>query len=282
MNALNIITKNASTILTVVGMVSMGGAAVLSAMATPKALLKIEKLKEEVESYEKTVEYDEEGNLIEKEAEPKLKPLDYVKVTWMDYLPAAACVAGGVACIIIAKRIDAAKIAALTSTAMLLDEKLQLRDKAMKALPEDVKQKVDEVIRQEDVKESGTPPWDEDEEAELAVANSGERMMLCLESVTGQYFWSNPDLIRRAENEFNHYLASNGVAAFNDSCASLNDWLGFLNDNLNQCNIGYGVGWSIQHQLEVKLDTTLTENERPVLVVEYYRQPKLMDDRFCI
>lgn len=271
MNALaTILTQNASNILTGIGLASMTGATVLAVKGTPKAMLKIEKLKTDHE-----VLVDEEGN----EVDPvKLTPAEILKEVWMDYLPAAACLAGGIACILIAKRIDAAKIAALASTAALLDEKLQLRERAMEKLEPAEREKVQEKIDQEILDQAGTPPWSTNELAPVTVEEgTNGRQMLCLETLSGQYFRSNPDNIRRACSEFNAWLASNRMMAY-DAYGTVNDWFEMLDPNLEVTELFGCVGWSNAHTLEVKFETRLNNADQPVLLVNYQRQPKLTDD----
>lgn len=270
MNALaTILTQNASNILTGIGLVSMTGATVLAVKGTPKAMLKIEKLKEELPD----VVCNEEGN----EIDPiKLTPAQILKEVWIDYLPAAACLAGGITCILIAKRIDAAKIAALASTAALLDEKLKLRDKAMEKLEPADREKVQEKIDQTILEEAGNPPWNSTELAPVTVEEGQEgRTMLCFESLSGQYFRSNPDKIHQAVAHFNSYLASSSMVAYG-AHATVNDWLDLL--DLETTNLFGALGWTAEHMFEVRLDTRLNEVDMPVLVVNYARQPKLLND----
>ena len=271
MNTLaTVLTRNASNILTGIGLVSMTSASVLAAYGTPKAMLKIEKLKEGQETI-----VDEDGN----EVDPvKLTPAQILKEVWIDYLPAAACLAGGITCILIAKRIDAAKIAALASTAALLDEKLKLRDKAMEKLEPADREKVQEAIDNEVLNQAGTPPWSTTELAPVTADEGARgRKMLCLESVSGQYFRSNPDAIRHACSEFNAWLTSNRMMAL-DAMGSVNDWLELLDPNLETTELFGCIGWSNAHTLEVKFDTRLNDADQPVLVVNYAHQPKLMND----
>lgn len=270
MNALaTILTQNASNILTGIGLVSMTGATVLAVKGTPKAMLKIEKLRAELPD----VVCDEEGN----EVDPvKLTPTQILKEVWIDYLPAAACLAGGIACILIAKRIDAAKIAALASTAALLDEKLQLRERAMEKLEPAEREKVQEKLDQTLLEEAGNPPWNSTELAPVTVEEGQEgRTMLCFESLSGQYFRSNPDKIHQAVAHFNSYLASSSMVAYG-AHATVNDWLDLL--DLETTNLFGALGWTAEHMFEVRLDTRLNEVDMPVLVVNYARQPKLLND----
>lgn len=275
MNIVTIVTRNASTILTVAGIAGMAGASILTAMATPKAMLKIEQLKENLPDPEVVI--DEETNEATT-VEPELSKKDILKATWIDYAPAVACMAGGIACIVVAKRIDAAKIAALASTCALLDEKLQLHDKALNALEPADREKVQEKIDEEVMKD--VPPWHSDTEivAWDPEHSNPAHMMPCIESLSGQLFWSNPDRIRKAERDFNSYIMMNS-SPFGDCMCSVSEWMETLGDGVEPTELFRCVGWSSQHPLEVEFNTRLDENDRPVLVLNYRLQPKLMDDR---
>lgn len=274
MNVLPIVTRNASTILTVVGVASMAGASVLTALATPKAMLKIEQLKEDLPDPEIVID-EETGESTT--VEPKLSKKDILKATWIDYAPAVACMAGGVACIIVAKKIDAAKIAALASTCALLDEKLQLHDKAMNALDPADREKVQEKIDAEVIKD--VPPWDGTTDIVEFNGGNAENLMRCVESLTGQTFWSNPDRIRKAERDFLSYMAAERSPWADDAMATTSEWLETLDGDLDRPELFSAMGWSLKHPLEVRFDTRLDSCDRPILVVNYSRQPKLIDDR---
>lgn len=274
MKALQIITAHASDILTFAGIASMSGAAVLSSYGAHKATLKIEGLKEV-----KAQSLDPNLTDEEIEAAVRMTTKEIVKEVWVDFVPAAACLLTGITCILIAKRIDAAKIAALASTAALLDEKLHLHDKAMEKLDPADREKVQEILDQEVLKQAGPPPWkDETALAPIAAGDgaSGQKM-LCLESLSGQYFWSNPDIIRRSVSEFNSWLTSTGMVGFG-AHGTVNDWFDILDQNLEHTELFSVLGWNSEHMLDITLDSRLNEVDRPVLIVNYHRQPKLTDD----
>lgn len=282
MNALaNAIANNASTILTTAGLGAMAASTALAVKATPMAALKVDELRQQKQEAIETIEVADGEELI---PEIKLSLMDYIKTCWVDYMPAAIAMGVGVACILIARRIDAAKIVALASAAKYAQDKLEEHQKALAKLDPADREKVEEVINKTLVEQAGDlPPWateavvDPDTGVLVPVQDAdwgGD--MLCLDSLSGQYFRSNPDKIEKAVNAFRTSILGSNDAAFGVAFGTVSDFYEYL--GLQSSSLFDALGWTLDHPLSVYFGTTLTEeSNRPVLVLKYNHQPRLLD-----
>lgn len=284
MNALaNAITNNASTILTTAGLGAMAASTALAVKATPKAMYKIDVLKlKKAESESVEIAQDDEGNDLTPDV--KLTLMDYIKVCWVDYMPAAITMGVGVACILIARRIDAAKIVALASAAKYAQDKLEEHQKALAKLEPADREKVEEAISKTLVEQAGDlPPWATEEVVDpdtgvlvpVQDADWGGDM-LCLDSLSGQYFRSNPDKIEKAVTAFRTSILDSNSAVFGAAFGTVTDFYEYL--GLQSSSLFDALGWTQGHPLSVYFSSTLTENSnRPILVLKYKHQPRILD-----
>lgn len=94
------------------------------------------------------------------------------------------------------------------------------------------------------------------------VIMTGKGETLCYESITGQYFKSDIEKIRRLANDLNYNMRQ-------ENYIKLNEWLVGL--GLNRSCIGEDMGWHIDcSQIDVHFSTMLTEDGTPCLVIGYY------------
>lgn len=129
MNASMFFRRNSKLILTGIGVAGVIGTAVLSAMATPKAVYKLK---------EKT------GYNPEKQTEQeKPKPVEVVKATWKCYAPAAAAGAVTIAAIVGSHKLSQKELAAMAGTCVLLQKSYgRYKEKVKEVLGEDAVKKV--------------------------------------------------------------------------------------------------------------------------------------------
>ena len=90
---------------------------------------------------------------------------------------------------------------------------------------------------------------------------------LFLEPVSGRYFKSDMEKIRRIENECNKKMLHdiNGYMSLND----FYDELG-----LEHSSIGYELGWNSYNLLEIDYIPQLLEDDKLCVVLEYTTGPK--------
>lgn len=129
MNVSMFFRRNSRLILTGIGVAGVIGTAVLSVMATPKAMHEVK---------EKTG-YDPEKQT----GREKPKPVEVVKATWKCYAPAAAAGAVTIAAIVGSHKLSQKELAAMAGTCVLLQKSYgRYKGKVKEVLGEDAVKKV--------------------------------------------------------------------------------------------------------------------------------------------
>lgn len=180
--------RNSSTILTCVGAAGVVATTVMAVKATPKALMLLEKAKEE------------KGE--------ELTKFDIVRTAAPVYIPAIVVGASTIACIFGANVLSQRGQASLMSAYALVDRSYR-----------DYRKKVDELYGEA----AGTQiragiAQDKYEDVDIEV---GDGKLLYYDFYSGQYFESTPAAVKNAEYELNRSLMM-------DDCVYLNEWYHLL------------------------------------------------------
>jgi hypothetical protein len=241
-----LLNENSTTILTGVGVVGTVATAVLTGRATFKAADLI---------LEKQIQKDENFEEIDL-LKTRLSKTEKAKLIWPLYLPPVASGVLTVTCIIMANRISSKKIAALTIAAGVSERAFQeYKEKVVEKLGMRQDQKIRDEVAQDRVR--ATPLG-----SQVLVTGSGE--VLCFDSLTGRYFTSTMEEIRRAENKVNYEMLR-----FN-YCS-----LSFFYEEIGLAPTTYTdtVGWGVNNPMEVQFSTVLSDDNRPCLVIDFSRAP---------
>lgn len=239
------VKKHSPEILTGIGVAGAITSTVLAVKATPKALALIEEKKEEAEV-------------------DKLTPVDLVKTTWKCYIPAAATGTASVMCIIGACSVNVRRNAALLAAYALSDSTLrEYKEKVVETFGEEKEREVRDNIAKSRIESNPVS------EQEVIITNMGNS--LCYDILSGRYFYSSADKIKRACNMVNERM-------LNQEYISLNDF--YEEIGLDHTKLGEDLGWNISQGLfTVEFSTQLTDNEVPCLVIDYDRMPIYNFDR---
>ena len=234
-SATGFIKNNAPTIITGTSIIGLVATAVLSAAATPKAL-------------DILLEHEE-----------KIKPIDAVKLTWKCYAP--AIVVGGltIASMIWSNSISLTRTAALASVYSLSESKLKRYQKNLldRVGPKQVRKLDDEIAAEK----LHAHPVNEDE-----IINTGMGDTLCYDALSGRYFRSDIEVIKKALNKLSRDMLSEDFVTLN----CIYDELGLRNSIL-----GENIGWHVNDGLiEPKFSAQLTEQDKPCLVLDFYVEPR--------
>lgn len=228
-------------ILTGLGIASMFGSIIFSIWATPKAQKAIEKKKKETDK-------------------EKLDIWETIGASWKYYVPAAASFIGGAACVIgsdnIAKKRTAAIAAAYSITETALSE---YKNKVVESLGESKDEKVREQIIDDKIREN--PP----KSSEVILTNKGETLFY--ETISGRYFKSDIERVRRVENELNRNMRTDIQISVND----LYMMLGLPITN----KVNDDIGWDIDHgYIEFVFSAHMSEDEQPCIAIDYRTPPR--------
>jgi hypothetical protein len=265
--ATDVISKNSPAILTGIGAVGLVTTVVLAVKATPKAICLIqdrawEKYKEEVPN--KDIEYHEwldvEPKTYQYKAEmKKLGWKEVFKVTWKSYIPAAAVGIVTITCIIFSNHISSRRNAALVSLYTLTESAFkEYQNKIVETIGKNKELKVRDDISGDKIKENPVS------KNEVIITGKGE--VLCYDSLSGRYFKSDIEQIRKMINDLNRDL-------LNDNFVTLNEFYDAI--GLMPIRLGDDIGWDVNKgMIDVRFSTQLSENDTPCLVLEYTIEPK--------
>ena len=232
--------KHSPEILTGVGIAGMVTTTVMAVRATPKAIRLLE---------------DEKH----RQNTDKLEPIDAVKATWKCYIPAAVTGTVSVACLIGASSVNARRNAALTAEYTLSES--TLRDYQKKVV-ETIGEKKEQTIRDEVAKER--LKREPVENKEVIITAKGDT--LCFDAVSGRYFKSDIDKLKKAENELNRQMRDEMYISLNDFYYAI---------GLEPIKLGDDLGWNIDNgYIDLRFSSQLATDGTPCLVIDYGYGPR--------
>ena len=236
------LAKHSPAILTALGITGMIGTTVLAVKATPKALDLIENKKEELDK-------------------DKLTVVETVKATWKCYAPAAVTCVTSAACLIGASSVHTKRNAALATAYKLSESALiEYRDKVVETIGEKKEQSVRDAIAKDHVEKNPVT------NNEVIITDRG--YTLCYDELSGRYFYSDIEKIKKAANELNRQM-------LNDMYVSVNEL--YYELGLEGTKLGEQMGWNVDRGLiDLKFSATVSADDRPCIVLDY-RVPPMYD-----
>lgn len=246
------LVKHSPEILTGIGIAGMITTTILAVKATPKALQLIEEEKE-------LRELDRQNGVDEKFAPCEISAIDAVKLCWKCYIPAAVTGAVSMACLIGASSVNARRNAALATAYKLSETALnEYREKVVETIGEKKERVVRDAVAKEKIEKNPVT------KNEVIVTEKGST--LCYDAISGRYFKSDIDLIKRAVNELNRQM-------LNDGYISLNEFYDEL--GLDHIQLGYDLGWKIDKgMIDIDFSSHLAADGTPCIVVNYSIAPE--------
>lgn len=239
--------KHSPEILVGLGIAGMISATILAVKATPTAMRKIdvERKRRENESKDGVVE--------------PLTKVDVVKATWTCYVPTVVTIGVSTACLVGASSVNARRNAALATAYTLSETALkEYREKVVETIGE----KKEEAIRDQVVKErlEKNPV----KTSEVIISEKGNT--LCYDCISGRYFKSDIEKIKKAVNEINRRMMS-------ENYISLNEF--YYEIGLKPTALGNELGWNMNDGfVEPHFSSQLADDEQPCLAIDYYIAPR--------
>lgn len=233
------ITKHSPEILTGIGIAGMITTTIMAVRATPKALILIEERKEEIDV-------------------DKLTPIELIKTTWTCYIPAAITGGLSIICLIGASSVNARRNAALATAYTLSESALkEYQEKVIETIGEKKEQTVRDAIAKDRIDKNPVSS------REVIITEKGNT--LCYDAISGRYFKSDIDKLKKVENELNRRMRD-------EMYISLNEFYYVI--GLNPISIGDDIGWNIDHgYIELNFSSQLTDDGTPCLVIDYQVAP---------
>ncbi len=224
-------------------MLVCAGAASIAAVATainatPKAVILIERRKDELEV-------------------DKLTAVEIVKTVWTCYIPTAVSETFCLAFLICSATSNNKHNAAL-STAYALSETAfkEYREKVIETIGEKKEKSIRDEIAKDKVR--ANPPDISDKPKAV-----GDQY--CYDPVSDRYFWSTVQKIKSAQNDLNDQMIRTGVGGF----VYLNDFYDLI--GLRGTVFGSDAGWDYYKNglIDIDFNVVLTDDDIPCLHIDY-------------
>ena len=249
--------RHSPEILTGIGIAGMITTTVMAVKATPKALILIEEAKDDINRDLVDIALDEDQDCTNQI--DRLKPLDLIRVTWKCYIPAVAIGGMSILCLIGASSVNVRRNAAL-ATAYTLSESA-LREYQEKVV-EHIGAKKEQAVRDDIAKDK--LERDPVIYKEIIITERGNT--LCYDSISGRYFKSDIEKLRKAQNELNRQM-------LDEMYISLNDF--YYEIGLNNTSMGDNLGWHVDKGLiDLQFSSQLATDGTPCLVMDYRLAPE--------
>jgi hypothetical protein len=234
------IKKHSPEILTGIGIAGMITTTVMAVRATPKALILIEERKEEIGA-------------------EKLEAMDMVKTAWACYIPAAITGTLSVACLIGASSVNARRNAALATAYTLSESALKdYQGKVIEMFGEKKNEAVKDAVAKDKVEKNPVVT------REVIITEKGNT--LCYDAISGRYFKSDIEKIKKAECELNRQM-------LDDMYVSLNDF--YYEIGLDSVKLGDELGWNVDSgYIDLSFSSQLASDGTPCLVIDYSVAPR--------
>lgn len=232
--------KHSPEILTGIGVAGMIGTVIMAVKATPKAVILLEQKKEQDQT-------------------EKLTFVDTVKTAGFCYIPTAITGVLSAACIIGASSINHKRNAALATIYALSETAFsEYKDKVVEIIGEKKEQTVKNEVLKDKVNDNPVS------KNEVVLTEKGDT--LCYEPLSGRYFKTDIDKLKKSENEINKIM-------LNSDYISLNDFYDEI--GLKHIGIGDELGWSMSATgyINMRFSSMLADDGTPCLVIDFSKGP---------
>ena len=226
---------NTPEILTGIGITGMITSTILAVRATPRALELLDIKKKEVDDDVLTIQ-------------------ETIKTAWKPYIPATVSMIISTTCLISAVAVNNRRNTALV-TAYTLSEKAftSYRNQVIEDVGKNKEKRIKDKVSQKQV--DNNPP----NKNQIILTNKGNTLLQ--DTISGRYFRSDLDSVRKAMNELNKELLHN------DSI-SINDYYSLI--GLTGIKGGDDIGWTVSKGLvEFDFSACIVNDDEPCIVIDY-------------
>lgn len=231
-----VLTKYSPGILTGIGITGMIGATFMAVKATPKALYLIEAKKEESEVEE-------------------LTPIETIKTCWTCYIPATLTTVLSAVCLIGASTVSAKRNAALATAYSISEAALrEYQEKVVEVVGEKKEKAVRDAVAKNQIERDPVT------KSEVVIIDSNSNT-LCYEPLSGRYFKSTIDKIKKAEIKLDRQMIQ-------EMYVSLNDF--YWEIGLDETDLGDKMGWNLSKgYMDLSFSSQLADDGTPCAVIVY-------------
>lgn len=243
MNIKRFISANLPAILTSMAVTGVVSTTVVAVRATPAAMIDI---------------WDAEQDVVpEDERTPLKRSMDRVRVAWPHYVPAVLVGGVTIAAILSAQNINTKRQTAVVGLYSLTAKAYQeYREKVFEQIGKNKERAIRDDIAKDRIE--ANPP------SSNQIFVTGRGKSLCYDSLSGRYFESDIEAVRKAVNDINH-------TCLNDMYAELNDFYRAI--GLPITAHGAEIGFRYDHLLKIEFSAHLTEDDVPCVSLDYMTKP---------
>jgi Family of unknown function (DUF6353) len=252
-NSAGQISANSPIILTGFAVTGLITTTILAVRATPKAMGIV--VEEECERIRQHQISGGSGIL------SPLGKFEVVKLTWKLYIPAAGVGVTTILCILGVHSVHSRRSAALASVYTITDTAFrEYKSKVVETIGKNKELAIRDEVSADRIKANPSGA------NEVIFTGKGDN--LCYDSLTGRYFKSDIEKIRRSVNVLNKRLMNEMFITLNELYYEL---------GLASTILGESLGWNIDKGLlDISFSTTLDEDGTPCLVLNYDVSPKFI------
>ena len=235
-SAERVLTKYSPGILTGIGIAGMIGATFMAVKATPKALYLIKTKKKESEVEE-------------------LTSVETIKTCWKCYIPATLTTVLSAVCLIGASTVSAKRNAALATAYSISEAALrEYQEKVVEVIGEKKEKAVRDAVAKDQIERDPVT------KSEVVIIDSNSNT-LCYEPLSGRYFKSTIDKIKKAEIKLDRQMIQ-------EMYVSLNDF--YWEIGLDGTDLGDKMGWNLSKgYMDLSFSSQLTDDGTPCAVIVY-------------
>lgn len=176
-----------------------------------------------------------------------------IKWTWKCYIPPVLMGASSIGCIIGAQSVNSQRYAAIASLYSLTKDTLtDYQAKVVEKIGEKKESQIRDEVAQERINRNPV------KDSTVIITGKGES--LCYDSLSGRYFKSDIETLRRLENDFNHDLMGHMWVSLNDLYFAM---------GIPGVKMGEELGWTVDELIEFKFSTMLSDDKQPCIVLDY-------------
>lgn len=256
--------KHSPEILVGIGIAGMITTVVMAVRATPKAVeLLVEETQNRILSNDRDGEENIEGLIKVSDDESgyyyRLPVKDAIKTTWLCYVPATVVGSISIACIIFANSAHMRRNTALATAYSFSETALrEYQDKAKEIIGVKKEQQIRDSLNRDCIDRNPLS------NKEVFMTKNGD--MLCYDKLSGRYFKSDINEIKKVINVLNKRMLT-------DMAVSLNEL--YYEIGLPGIKLGDDLGWDIDMGfIDIEFSSQLAEDGTPCLVLDYKVAPQ--------
>ena len=258
------LSNHSPEILTGIGIAGMITSTVLAVKATPKAMVLLEEKKEEINKKNFNNHLERDYSLKDHKELDKLDFKTTVKTVWKCYIPTAVTMGVSIACLVGASSVHVKRNAVL-ATAYHLSEAAatEYRNKVVETIGAKKEEAIRDAVNKDRIDKNPVT------KNEVIITDRGDS--LCYDHLSGRYFKSDIDKIKKSINELNNQINKTFYVSLND----FYDEIG-----LDHTDLGDVLGWNSDNGLiELHFSPHLANDGTPCLGLEFNYLPKYEYDK---